>query len=309
LVSVKTTGSYVFFGIYYGLLTTLPIGSCQILCIRAFLTGGNLSGIVALSGSMMGQLLLSLSLYCSPLYILVSKPHLLTIIVVPYMFFFWFKTKDLDNYKDLRPAISLRDPRMVRLFVNSFLFQLVNPVLLPSPVLARQIHIILFRWSNNGIFIISSLLGWMMGQLIFSSLSRLFIARIERDSPMVHLFFKRGIHATFSIITIIHVICCLGRAPISFCTKKYNNDFIEKDLEFHNFENTDIIWWIFKPWPISFFDLERSNQPTRFKRISRINGNSFVKTKVSNYFFGKCLTDGKQRLCFAALPGLSILDN
>jgi hypothetical protein len=225
------------------------------------------------------------------------------------MFFFWFQTKDLDNYKDLRPAISLRDPRMVRLFVNSFLFQLVNPVLLPSPVLARQIHVILFRWSNNGIFLISSLMGWMMGQLIFTSLSRLFIARIERDSPMVHLFFKRGIHATFSIITLFHVICCLGRAPIPFCTKKYNNDFLEKDLEFQNIKNTDIIWWIFKPWPVSFFDLERSNQPTRFKRISRINGNSFVKTKVSNYFFGKCLTDGKQRLCFAALPGLSILDN
>jgi hypothetical protein len=121
------------------------------------------------------------------------------------MFFFLFKKKDLDNSKDLRPAISLRDPRMVHLFVNSLLFQLVNPVLLPSPVLARQIHIILFRWSINGIFLISSLLGWMMGQLIFSSLSRLLIARIERDSSMVHLFLKRGIHATF--VKILYVAC------------------------------------------------------------------------------------------------------
>ncbi len=301
-------GPYVLFGIYYGLLTTLPIGSSQILCIRAFMTGGNLSGIVALSGSMMGQLLLILSIYYSPLYILFSKPHLLTILVVPYMFLFWFQTKDLPDYKDLRPATSLHDSRMVRIFLNSFIFQIVNPVLLPSPVLARLIHLILFRWSNNGVFLISSLVGWLMGHLIFSSLSRLLILRIERDSPMVYLFVKRAINATFSIIAIIHLISCLGRAPVPFCTKKYNNEFLEKDLEFQKFENTDIIWWIFKPWPASFFDLSRSNQPTRFKRISRVNGNSLVKTKVSNYFFGKCLTDGKQRLCFAALPGLSILE-
>ena len=308
LICINTTGPYVLFGLYYGLLTTLPVGFSQILCVRALVTGGNLCGIVALSGSMIGQLLIILSIYCSPLYILFSKPHLLTIVVVPYFFFFWFQIKDLQNSQDLRPATSLRDPRMVRIFLNSFLFQILNPILLPSPVLARLIHLLLFRRSNNGIFLISSLMGWLLGHIIFSSLSRLFIVRIERDSPMVYLLVKRAIQATFSIIAAVQLISYLGRAPVPFCTKKYKNEFIEKDLEFQKIEYTDIIWWIFKPWPASFFDPSRSNQPTRFKRISRVNGSSLVKTKVSNYYFGNCLTDGKQRLCFASLPGSSILE-
>nr|WHE38410.1 conserved hypothetical protein Ycf1 [Cibotium sinoburmaense]WHE38497.1 conserved hypothetical protein Ycf1 [Cibotium sinoburmaense] len=310
LAWVKIVSPYILFGIYYGLLTTLPVGPSQILCIRAFIMGGSLSGIVAMSGSMMGQLLLILSIFCSPIYLFLSKPHALTLVAIPYMFLFWFRTKDLPDYQTLRPITSLRDYRIGNLFMNSFIFQILNPILLPSPVLARLIHLFLFRYSNNVIFLISSFLGWLVGHILFSYLCRLLIVRVEKDSPLLYLLVKRAIHRTFSIILVINVIFCLGRAPLSFWTKKFLDETNEKDLDFwmSEFKELEILWWIFKPWPISFYEPWRTNRPLRFKKNSRFDGSSLVKRRVSTYFFDKCLIDGKQRLTFAALPSLSILE-
>nr|YP_009502377.1 conserved hypothetical protein ycf1 [Alsophila podophylla]AWV63427.1 conserved hypothetical protein ycf1 [Alsophila podophylla] len=310
LAWVKIAGPYILFGIYYGLLTTLPVGPSQILCIRAFIMGGSLSGIVALSGSMVGQLLIIVSIFCSPIYILLSKPHVLTIAVIPYMFLFWFRTKDLPDYQTLRPMTSLHDSQIGNLFLNSFLFQIMNPILLPSPVLARLIHLFLFRYSNNVIFLISSFLGWLVGHIIFSYLSRLLIVRVEKDSPILYLLVKRATHRTFSIILIINVIFCLGRAPVSFWTRKFLDESNDKDLDFWIFEykELELLWWIFKPWPISFSEPWRTNRPLRFKKNNRFDVNSLVKRRVSTYFFDKCVIDGKQRLSFAALPSLSICE-
>nr|AJE61701.1 conserved hypothetical protein Ycf1 [Plagiogyria glauca] len=308
LAWAKVAGPYVVFGLYYGLLTTLPVGPSQILCIRAFVMGGSLSGIVALSGSMMGQLLLILSIFRSPIYILLSKPHLLTVVVVPYMFLFWFRTKDLPDYQSLRPITSLRDSRMGNLFLNSFIFQILNPILLPSPVLARLIHLFLFRYSNNVIFLISSFLGWLVGHILFSYLSRLLVVRVEKDSPILYLLVKRVIHRTFSIIPVINVTFYLGRAPVSFWTRKFQDDSVDNDLSYWGIPFTELLWWILKPWPISFYDPCRTNRPLRFKKNSRFDGISLVKKRVSTYFFDKCLTDGKQRLSFTALPSSSIFE-
>nr|YP_009948641.1 Ycf1 [Sphaeropteris brunoniana]QOH97822.1 Ycf1 [Sphaeropteris brunoniana] len=310
LAWVKIAGPYVLFGIYYGLLTTLPVGPSQILCIRAFIMGGSLSGIVALSGSMVGQLLIILSVFCSPIYILLSKPHVLTIVVIPYMFLFWLRTKDLPDYQSLRPITSLRDSQIGNLFLNSFLFQIMNPILLPSPVLARLIHLFLFRYSNNVIFLISSFFGWLIGHILFSYLSRLLVVRVEKDSPLLYLLVKRAIYRTFSIILLINVIFCLGRAPVSFWTRKFLDESNDKDLDFWIFEykELELLWWIFKPWPISFSEPWRTNRPIRFKKNNRFDINSLVKRRVSTYFFDKCVIDGKQRLSFAALPSQSICE-
>jgi hypothetical protein len=56
----------ILFGLYYGFLTTLPIGPSQILSIRAFLLEGNLSGTAAVRGLIIGQLIIFLSIYYSP---------------------------------------------------------------------------------------------------------------------------------------------------------------------------------------------------------------------------------------------------
>lgn len=303
---VRVAGPCILFGLYYGLLSTLPIGPSQILSIRAFLLGGNISGSAALSGLMVGQLILFLSIFYSPLYILIIKPHVITLLIVPYVIFYWFRTKDLSDYRVFRPIDSFRDFRIYNIFLDSFIIQILNPILLPSPVLARLIHLFLFRYSNNVMFLISSFLGWLVGHILFSNLSRLLLIRMENDSPILYLLIKRIIYKTFSIIIFINVLLYLGKAPVSFFTNKFEDRLVLLDTNFR--ELPDLMLWMFKPWPTSSFDQYKPNRPIRYIENSRFSGNSPVKRQVSNHFFNRCLTDGKERLTFGVLPSLSIFE-
>nr|YP_009911299.1 conserved hypothetical chloroplast protein Ycf1 [Polystichum tripteron]QLD21508.1 conserved hypothetical chloroplast protein Ycf1 [Polystichum tripteron] len=310
LTGLKSMSPYILFGLYYGFLATLPVGPSQILCMRAFLLGGNISGLVSLSGSMLAQLVITSSIYCSPIYILLSKPHLLTIVVIPYMVGFCLTMNDLPNYQILRPVTSLRDSRIISLFLNSFLFQILNPILLPNPVLTRLTHLLFFRYSNNLFFVATSFLGWLTGHVAFSYLSKLLLIRVRKDSPIIYLLVKRAIYTTFSIIFVANASIYLGRAPVSFWTIKFMNEPHDKEMSFWEIaEYPDFLWWFLKPWPTSFFDPSRGNRGNRFIKNSRSDiSSSFYKGKTSTYFFGKCLSDGKQRLCVATLPSLSIFE-
>nr|YP_009425255.1 conserved hypothetical chloroplast protein ycf1 [Asplenium pekinense]ASU93945.1 conserved hypothetical chloroplast protein ycf1 [Asplenium pekinense] len=301
---------YILFGLYYGLLATLPVGPSQLLCIRAFLLEGNLGGIAALSGLMLAQLATAISIYCSPIYILLSKPHLLTIVMIPYMVVYCLTINDLPNNDALRSITSLYDLRIVILFLNSFLFQLLNPILLPSPVLARLSHLFLFRYSNNLLFLVTGVLGWLGGHLACSHLSKLLLIRIKKDSPIIYLLVKRAIYTTFSIVFALNALIYMGRAPVPFLTVKIITEPHDTETSFWEItEFQELLWWLFKPWPISFYDPSRKNRGDRYIRNSRIHLTSgFYKVKTSTYYFNKCLTDGKLRLCIAALPSLSIFE-
>nr|YP_009548713.1 conserved hypothetical chloroplast protein Ycf1 [Gastoniella chaerophylla]AYW15688.1 conserved hypothetical chloroplast protein Ycf1 [Gastoniella chaerophylla] len=310
LTWMKLMSPYMLFGLYYGLLTTLPMGPSQILCVRSFLLGGNLSGIISLSGSMLAQLITILAIYYSPIYSLLLKPHLLTIVAVPYTFLFCLVIKDFPNYDTLRPVTKFKDSRVVRLFLMSFLFQIFNPILLPNPVLTRLTYLVFFRYSNNKIFLFAALWGWLIGQAAFNFLSKLLLTRVKRDSPMLYLLAKRSIYTTFSIVSVIQAVTHLGRAPVSFWTKKFMNESQDKETAFWEIaEYPDLSWWFFKPWPISFFDPSRGNRGNRFVKNCRSDTtSSFYKGRTSTYFFTKCLSDGKERLSLAALPSLSIFE-
>nr|YP_010702130.1 Ycf1 [Asplenium incisum]WCL38327.1 Ycf1 [Asplenium incisum] len=310
LTGLKSMSPYILFGLYYGLLATLPVGPSQLLCIRAFLLEGNLGGIAALSGLMLAQLATVISVYCSPIYILLSKPHLLTIVMIPYMVVYCLTINDLPNNDTLRSITSLYDLRIVILFLNSFLFQLLNPILLPSPVLTRLSHLFLFRYSNNLLFLVTGLLGWLGGHVACSHLSKLLLIRIKKDSPIIYLLVKRAIYTTFSIVFALNALIYLGRAPVPFLTVKIITEPHDVETSFWEItEFQEFLWWLFKPWPISFYDPSRKNRGDRYIRNSRIHLTSgFYKVKTSTYYFNKCLTDGKLRLCIAALPSLSIFE-
>nr|YP_010889808.1 hypothetical chloroplast RF19 [Pyrrosia adnascens]WJJ69656.1 hypothetical chloroplast RF19 [Pyrrosia adnascens] len=310
LTGLRLMSPYIFFGIYYGFLSTLPVGPPQILCLRAFLLGGNLSGLVSLSGSMLAQLAITSTIYCSPIYIFLSKPHLLTIVVIPYMVVFCLTINDLPDYQILRPVTSLRDSRLISSFLTSFIFQILNPILLPNPVLSRLAYLFFFRYSDNLMFVLTSFLGWLTGHMTLNYLSKLLLIRVRKDSPLIYLLVKRTIYTTFSIVFVFNALIYLGRAPVPSWTIKFTNEPHDKEISFWEIaEYSDLLWWFFKPWPTSFFDPSRENRSSRFIKNSRFDLNSsFYKGKTSMYFFKKCITDGKQRLCIAVSPSLSIFE-
>jgi len=298
LTWIKFSSTFILFGLYYGFLTTLPIGPSQLLAIRAFLLEGNLGGTVAISGLIIGQLIIFLSVYYSPFYIILIKPHILSLLLLYYIFFHWYRIKDLLSYQSLRPIISLRDFRVYYLFLDSFIFQLLNPILLPSPVLARLLNIFFFRYSNNILFLISTLFGWFCGQYLFIYSSKILLFRIESDSPILYLLVKRIIHRIFSITLLSFSLLHLGRIPVHFITKKVIENFSKReDLLFSQ-----------KSWPSLFFDYQRWKRPLRYIENSRFSTQGPVKKRVSQYFFNSCLSDGNPRLSFTYLPSVAIFE-
>uniref|UniRef100_A0AB39U2U5 Protein TIC 214 n=1 Tax=Ophioglossum hongii TaxID=3238578 RepID=A0AB39U2U5_9MONI len=308
LAWANAMGPFLIFGLYYGFLTTLPIGISQILSIRSFLLEGNLGGTVSITGSIIGQTIILLSMYCSPLYTTVMKPHAITLTVLPFMLFHWYKTKDLYKFKTLNIVDSITNKKILNIFLTSFVFQLLNSSLLPSPVLARMVNLFHFRHSSNRFFLISSLLGWAGGNILFINLTKILLVRIECDSPILYALIKRILHRTFSIIISIILLMYLGRFPIPLATKKFTDGIILHNKSLKNKLLQDEFLWLNKPWPTSFFDQYRWNRPLRYIENSRFSRNGFVKERVSEYFFNKCLTNGEWRISFTALPSSFIFD-
>nr|YP_009667703.1 Ycf1 [Cololejeunea lanciloba]QCW58478.1 Ycf1 [Cololejeunea lanciloba] len=300
LSSINFSSTFVLFGLYYGFLTTLPINPSQLLSMRAFLLEGNFSGTAAISGLVIGQLIIFLSIYYSPIYVILLKPHIVSLIGLSYIFFYWYRIKDLLNYQSLKPITSFRNIQVYKLFFDSLIFQLLNPILLPSPVLARSLNLFLFRHSTNILFVISTILGWFSGQYFFITLSKLLLSRIESDSPIVYILVKRIIHRTFSIIILSFSLLHLGRIPVPFITKK-----IIDHLQFNSIKNDNSIFSQ-KSWPSIFFDYGRWKRPFRYIENSRFSNKSFIKRRVSQYFFNSCLSDGQPRLSFTHLPSVAV---
>lgn len=98
----------------------------------------------------------------------------------------------------------------------------------------------------------------------------------------------------------------LGRFPVPLVTKKFTDGIILQNKSLKNKNLQDEFLWLNKPWPTSFFDQYRWNRPLRYIENSRFSRNGFVKERVSEYFFDKCITSGEWRVSFTALPSLSI---
>nr|YP_009113797.1 hypothetical protein [Stangeria eriopus]AFR45443.1 hypothetical protein [Stangeria eriopus]BAR93434.1 hypothetical protein [Stangeria eriopus] len=305
---VEISGPIILFGLYYGFITTLPIGPSQIFSMRTLLLEGTADGIVAMSGYIVGQFIVFLSMYYSPIYAALGKPHAITLLVVPYMFLRCFHTTDkLSNSKSLYPINPLNNPGILGLFMDSLIFQLLNPIILPSPILTRLMNLFLFRYSNNLLFVISSFCGWLGGHVLFIRLARLVFFRIERDSPIGYTLLKRYINRTFSILT--HYLCLLylGRTPLPsiISNKEINDDFVYRNKkEFQELPNEESSWFD-QPWPIILFDHCRWNRPLRYISDSPFVHLGPVKAGVSQYFFDTCLSDGKQKVSFTSLPSMS----
>nr|YP_009863113.1 hypothetical protein [Anthoceros agrestis]QKD76568.1 hypothetical protein [Anthoceros agrestis] len=299
---ISISGPPILFGLYYGFPITLPMGPSQILSIRAFLLEGNLSGFMALGGSTLGQLIILISIFYSPLYIMLLKLHAITLITLPYVLSYWYEIKDFSDYQPLRPITSLNDTGIIQIFLNSFLFQIFNPILLPSPVLTRLVKLFLFRYSHNSFSVISLFCGWLGGNILLINLSKFLLIRIKNNSSTLYLLVKRLIYRTFSIIISVACLSYLGKFPVPFSMKKSSD---ESSL---NEWKAEKLSWLYKPWPTSFFNYRKWNRLLRYIENSRFSNKSPVKRNVSQYFFDVCLNDGRQRISFTSLPSFSIFE-
>ncbi|RHN82289.1 putative protein TIC214 [Medicago truncatula] len=174
---LKILNSAIVMGLYYGFLTTFSIGPSYLFLIRArVMDKGTETEIAATTGFITGQLMMFISIYYAPLHLALIRPHTITVLTLPYLFFnFVYKNNkhyysaDSHFYLDLdygyKNPNSIRKFRIYKVFFNNLFFQLSNPLLFPSSILLRLMNIYLFRSNNKLLFLTSSFLGWLIGHI------------------------------------------------------------------------------------------------------------------------------------------------
>ncbi|RYR43450.1 hypothetical protein Ahy_A08g039861 isoform C [Arachis hypogaea] len=79
----------------------------------------------ATAGFITGQLIMFISIYYAPLHLALGRPHIITVIPLPYLLFHFFgnNKKNFLNYGDKKKN-SIRKFSIQRIFFTNLIFQL-----------------------------------------------------------------------------------------------------------------------------------------------------------------------------------------
>jgi hypothetical protein len=319
---MNTTSLVPFFlGTFSGFLATLPIGPAKILAVRKFLliTKGNENEVsnfqssntillASISGLIFAQILFFLALQFPFLYSLWVKPHFFSFFFVSILFIYLYKIKNLQfNIYNTKPFLKSEQNFSYQqaAFLETLLFQLLNPVVLPNPVFCRLTNVFLFRYSTIFSFFAGNLLGLLSGYGLFYLSTLFLVKKLEEDAPTIYRLVKIKIHQFFGTILVIFSFICLSRTPLP-TIKPFQLKAIPPRFSF----NTA---WYENIWPDSFFGYDRWKRPLRLiacdNKKSQPNDEikPFNKMFFSQFFFEGCVKDGKYQLYHNFPQSLSIV--
>uniref|UniRef100_A0A162BGV0 Protein TIC 214 n=1 Tax=Colchicum autumnale TaxID=45005 RepID=A0A162BGV0_COLAT len=224
---MKIINSVVVVGLYYGFLTTFSIGPSYLFLLRArVMEEGTEKEVSATTGFITGQLMMFISIYYAPLHLALGRPHTITVLVLPYLlfYFFWNNQKNLFDYGSTTRN-SMRNLSIQCVFLNNLIFPLFNHFILPSSTLTRLVNIYMFRCNNKMLFVTSSFVGWLIGHILFMKWVGLVLFWIRQNrSIRFNKYFvaelRNSMARIFSILLFITCVYYLGRMPSPIFTKK-----------------------------------------------------------------------------------------
>nr|YP_009913345.1 Ycf1 [Achyranthes bidentata]QLJ93210.1 Ycf1 [Achyranthes bidentata] len=243
---MKIINSVVVVGLYYGFLTTFSIGPSYLFLLRAQVMEEGEEGtekkVSATTGFIMGQLMMFISIYYTPLHLALGRPHTITVLALPYLLFhfFWNNHKHFFDYGSTS-INSMRNLSIQCVFLNNLIFQLFNYFILPSSMLARLVNIYMFRCNNKMLFVTSSFVGWLIGHILFMKWVGLVLVWIQqnhsiRSNKYLVSKLRNSMARIFSIFLFITCVYYLGRMPSPIFTKKLKETPETKESE----EETDV---------------------------------------------------------------------
>nr|YP_009563045.1 hypothetical chloroplast RF1 [Huodendron biaristatum]YP_010034056.1 hypothetical chloroplast RF19 [Huodendron tibeticum]QAV58570.1 hypothetical chloroplast RF1 [Huodendron biaristatum]QOW83431.1 hypothetical chloroplast RF19 [Huodendron tibeticum] len=256
---MKIINSVVVVGLYYGFLATFSIGPSYLLLLRAQAMEEEEEGtekqVSTITGFIMGQLMMFISIYYAPLHLALGRPHTITVLALPYLLFqFFWNNNDYFSDFEFITIKSMRNFSIQCIFLNNLIFQLFNNFILPSSMLARLVNIYMFRCNNKILFVTSSFVGWLIGHILFlkwlglvlvwirqnhsirirpnvfiRSKSNVFIrsksnlftrSKLIRSNKYLVAEFLNSTARIFSILLFITCVYYLGRVPSPIFSKK-----------------------------------------------------------------------------------------
>nr|YP_010622779.1 Ycf1 protein [Meconopsis simplicifolia]WBF92678.1 Ycf1 protein [Meconopsis simplicifolia] len=243
---MKIINSVVVVGLYYGFLTTFSIGPSYLFLLRArVMEEGTEKEVSATTGFITGQLMMFISIYYAPLHLALGRPHTITVLVLPYLlfYFFWNNHKNVFDYGSTTRN-SMRNLSIQCVFLNNLIFQLFNHFILPSSTLARLVNIYMFRCNNKMLFVTSSFVGWLIGHILFMKWVGLVLFWIRKNNSIrsnkyLVSEWKNSMARIFSILLFITCVYYLGRMPSPIVTKKLK-ETAETEERGESEEETDV---------------------------------------------------------------------
>nr|UEV65598.1 hypothetical protein RF1 [Meconopsis betonicifolia] len=243
---MKIINSVVVVGLYYGFLTTFSIGPSYLFLLRArVMEEGTEKEVSATTGFITGQLMMFISIYYAPLHLALGRPHTITVLVLPYLlfYFFWNNHKNVFDYGSTTRN-SMRNLSIQCVFLNNLIFQLFNHFILPSSTLARLVNIYMFRCNNKMLFVTSSFVGWLIGHILFMKWVGLVLFWIRKNNSIRSNKYlvselKNSMARIFSILLFITCVYYLGRIPSPIVTKKLK-ETAETEERGESEEETDV---------------------------------------------------------------------
>nr|WHS26050.1 Ycf1 protein [Euphorbia nutans] len=249
---MKILNSVVVVGLYYGFLTTFSMGPSYLFLLRAWFIEEGEEGtekkLAATTGFITGQLMMFISIYYAPLHLALGRPHTITVLALPYLFFhfFWNNKEDFFDYGSTNRN-SMRNLSIQFVFLNNLIFQLFNHFFLPSSMLARLVNIYMFRCNNKMLFVTSSFVGWLIGHILFMKWVGLILVWVQQNkSVRSNVLFRSKLFRSnnylvsefkylvlewlnsmdriFTILLFITCIYSLGRAPSPLFTPRISPD-------------------------------------------------------------------------------------
>nr|YP_010417063.1 hypothetical chloroplast RF19 [Holcoglossum omeiense]USC54475.1 hypothetical chloroplast RF19 [Holcoglossum omeiense] len=245
---MKIINSVVVIGLYYGFMTTFSIGPSYLLLLRAWIMEEeNEREVSATTGFIVGQLMMFISIYYAPLHLALSRPHTITVLVVPYFLFhfFWNNHKNFFDYGSTH-INSMRNLSIQCVFLNNLIIQLFNHFILPSSTLARLVNIYMFRCNNKILFLTSSFVGWLIGHILLMKWVGLILFWIRqnrsiRSNKYLVSEFRNYMGRIFSILLFITCVYYLGKMPSPIVTKKLKDkETSETEEEEKRKEESDV---------------------------------------------------------------------
>nr|AIK20874.1 hypothetical chloroplast RF19 [Lathyrus japonicus] len=354
---LQILNSTVVIGLYYGFLTTASIGPSYLFLIRArVMEKGSETEIAATTGFITGRLMMFISIYYGPLHLALNRPHTLTFLTLPYLFFNYVHKNDKHYYSGgwewesnldsgYKNPNSIRTFRTCKVFFNNLFFQLLNPLLLPSSILIRLMHIYLFRSNNKLLFLTSSFVGWLIGHIFLMKCIGLVLVWLKKKNSIkskitmrfdkyILLQLRNYMGQIFVVLAFAIFVHYLGRVPLPyFFFGEEMIDYDERDLdeiqaaidaETKETNEEDITIYLSENEKTSnnmniqkkkkIVPFERSLVTTLFdyqrwtRPLRYIENDHFdrvVRDENSQFFFQTCESDGKKRISFTYPPHLS----
>nr|AIJ28322.1 hypothetical chloroplast RF19 [Trifolium semipilosum] len=263
---LKIVNSAVMIGLYYGFLSTFSIGPSYLFLIRArVMEEGPETEISATTGFITGQLVMFISIYYAPFHLALSRPHTITALTLPYLFFNFVHKNDTYYYSDpdyywlnseyKKNQNSIRNFRIYKVFFNNLFFQFLNPLLFPTSILIRLMNIYLFRSNNKLVFLTSSFVGWLIGHIFLMKCIGLILVvwlqqknlikskltmRFDKYTLLLLRDYAGQIFVVFSFVIFAH---CLGRIPLPYSYSIEDKKKKQMETDETNENDVDEIDW------------------------------------------------------------------